>query len=100
VTGNRFDGLPPDPFADENVVERGERLLVLLVEAALDPDPSLGTLARSLSGLSDAELRAVVLSQVMHLAGGILDAFEEKRTGRPPRRLRRAWRAAVEEWRR
>jgi hypothetical protein len=88
--------LPPDPFADD-VLEHGERLLVALVEAALAPQ--LAPLGRAFGALRDEDLRAVVLAQVLRLAGSIREDQEADRAA-PRGRLRRAWRAAVEEWRR
>lgn len=91
MSASDFEPPEDDPLAD------GERLLVALVDVAINGGP--GPLRNALGALDFADTRLIVLVQALTLA----DAVREQRAVPPGGRLarwRRAWRAAAAAWRR
>jgi hypothetical protein len=85
-----------EPPEDHDPLADGERLLVALVDVALNGGAE--PLRNALGALDFRDTRLIVLVQALTLAEGIREA----RAAPPPGRLarwRRAWRAAVAAWR-
>jgi hypothetical protein len=100
VTPDDADRMPADPFAEPDghvdPLADGERLYDALAHLAVFG--SLGEFASAISALSEAEVRRALTGDLIRLARGVHEQHAESNACRGGR-LRRAFRAASEAWR-